>query len=148
LPRTLIIYRILLPFLKYAVHLTISFHYCCTHLKFDISPDFYRQNRGGSKLTRGSSQVNLTLIETETRVRTYFATPFINFKIFLKVHIKLFFDILTYVNTMNRPFNNATVKIIKSFLSFFRSVGFRRTLTVLHLYTQNCKICKQPCMFF
>jgi hypothetical protein len=58
--------RILLPFLKYAFHLTITFHYCCTHLKFDIFPDFYRQNRGGSKLTRGSSQVNLTLIETET----------------------------------------------------------------------------------
>jgi hypothetical protein len=38
------------------------------------------------------------LIETETRVRAYFATPFLNFKIFLKVHIKLFFDILTYVN--------------------------------------------------
>jgi hypothetical protein len=63
----------------------ISFHYCCTHLKFDIFPDFYRQNRGGSKLTRGSSQVNLTLIETETRVQ---------------------------------------------------------------LYTQNCKICQQLCMFF
>ena len=31
---------------------------------------------------------------------------------------------------MNGPFNNATVKIIKSFLSFFRSVGFRRTFTV------------------
>jgi hypothetical protein len=42
--------------------ITITFHYCCTHLKFDIFPDFYRQNRGGSKLTRGSSQVNLTLI--------------------------------------------------------------------------------------
>ena len=58
------------------------------HLKFDIPPDFYGQNRGGSKLTRGSSQVNLTLIETETRVQAYFATPFLNFKIFLKVHIK------------------------------------------------------------
>jgi hypothetical protein len=34
--------------------------------QFDIFPDFYRQNRGGNKLTRGSSQVNLTLIETET----------------------------------------------------------------------------------
>jgi hypothetical protein len=53
---------------------------------FDIFPDFYCQNRGGSKLTRGSSQVNLTLIETETRVQAYFATPFLNFKIFLKVH--------------------------------------------------------------
>ena len=63
-------------------------HYCCTHLKFDIFPDFYRQNRGGSKLTRGSSQVNLILIETETRVQAYFDTPFLNFKIFLKVHIK------------------------------------------------------------
>jgi hypothetical protein len=55
--------------------------YVCTrvtHLKFDIFPDFYRQNRGGSKLTRGSSQVNLTLIETETRVQTYFDTPFLN----------------------------------------------------------------------
>jgi hypothetical protein len=31
---------------------------------------------------------------------------------------------------MNGPFNNATLKIIKSFLSFFRSVGFRRTFTV------------------
>jgi hypothetical protein len=31
---------------------------------------------------------------------------------------------------MNGPLNNATVKIIKSFLSFFRSVGFRRTFTV------------------
>jgi hypothetical protein len=49
---------------------------------------FYRQNRGGSKLTRGGSQVNLTLIETETRVQAYFDTPFLNFKIFLKVHIK------------------------------------------------------------
>ena len=75
--------------LKYAFHLTITFHYGCTHLKFDIFPDFYRQNRGGSKLTRGSSQVNVTLIETETRVQAYFATPFLNFKkIFLKVHIK------------------------------------------------------------
>jgi hypothetical protein len=34
------------------------------------------------------------------------------------------------VHPMNGPFNNATVKIIKSFLSFFRSVGFRRTFTV------------------
>jgi hypothetical protein len=34
------------------------------------------------------------------------------------------------VHAMNGPFNNATVKIIKSFLSFLRSVGFRRTLTV------------------
>ena len=66
----------------------ISFHYCCTHLKFDIFLDFYLQNRGGSKLTRGSSLVNLTLIETETRVQAYFATPFLNIKIFLKVHIK------------------------------------------------------------
>jgi hypothetical protein len=33
-------------------------------------------------------QVNLTLIETETRVQAYFDTPFLNFKIFLKVHIK------------------------------------------------------------
>jgi hypothetical protein len=47
------------------------------HLKFDIFPDFYRQNRGGSKLTRGSSQVNLTLIETETPVQAYFDTPFL-----------------------------------------------------------------------
>jgi hypothetical protein len=31
-------------------------------------------------------QVNLTLIETETRVQAYFDTPFLNFKIFLKVH--------------------------------------------------------------
>jgi hypothetical protein len=46
--------RILLPFLIYAFHLTIAFHYCCTHLKFDIFPDIYSQNRGGSKLTRGS----------------------------------------------------------------------------------------------
>jgi hypothetical protein len=44
-----------LPFLKYAFHLAITFHYCCTHLKFDIFPDFFRQNRGGSKLTRGSN---------------------------------------------------------------------------------------------
>ena len=70
---TRVVCRILLPFLKYAFHLTISFHYCSTQLKFDM---FYRQNRGGSKLTRGSSQVNLTLIETETRVQAYFATPF------------------------------------------------------------------------
>jgi hypothetical protein len=34
------------------------------------------------------------------------------------------------VHAMNGLFNNATVKIIKSFLSFFRSVGFRRTFTV------------------
>jgi hypothetical protein len=80
--------RIFIPFLKYAFHLTISFHYWCTHLKLDNFPDFYRQNRGGSKLTRGSSQVNLSLIETETRVQAYLATPFLNFKIFLKVHIK------------------------------------------------------------
>jgi hypothetical protein len=80
--------KILLPFLKYAFHLTITFHYCCTHLKFDIFSDFYHQNRGGIKLTRGSSQVNLTLIETETRVQAYFDTPFLNFKIFLKVQIK------------------------------------------------------------
>jgi hypothetical protein len=44
--------KILLPFLKYAFHLTITFHYCCTRLEFDIFPDFYRQNRGESKLTR------------------------------------------------------------------------------------------------
>jgi hypothetical protein len=31
---------------------------------------------------------------------------------------------------MDGPFNNATVNIIKSFLSFVRSVGFRRTVTV------------------
>jgi hypothetical protein len=31
------------------------------------------------KTTRGSSQVNVTLIETETRVQAYFATPFLNF---------------------------------------------------------------------
>jgi hypothetical protein len=37
-----------------------------THLKFDIFSDIYRQNRGENKLTRGSSQVNLTLIETDT----------------------------------------------------------------------------------
>jgi hypothetical protein len=37
---------------------------------------------------------------------------------------------LIRINAMNGPFNNATVKIIKSFLSFFRSVGFRRTFTV------------------
>jgi hypothetical protein len=60
------------------------------HLKFDIFPDFYRQNRGGSKLTRGSSQVNLTLIETETRVQGYFDTPFLNFKIFRKVILYLY----------------------------------------------------------
>jgi hypothetical protein len=30
----------------------------------------------------------LTLIETETRVQEYFDTPFLNFKIFLKVYIK------------------------------------------------------------
>jgi hypothetical protein len=65
-----------------------TFHYCCSHLKFDFFPDFSRQNRGGSKLTRGNSQVNLTLIETETRVQAYLDTPFLNFKIFLKVHIK------------------------------------------------------------
>ena len=79
--------KILLPFLKYAFHLTITFHYCCTRLKFDIFPDFYHQNRGGSKLTRGSNQVNLTL--TETCVQGYFNTPFLNLKTFLKVHIKL-----------------------------------------------------------
>ena len=64
---------------------------------------FYRQNRGGSKLTRGSSQVNLTLIETETRVQAYFDTPFLNFKIFLKVHIKflhkpIFWHLNIYIN--------------------------------------------------
>jgi hypothetical protein len=32
----------LLLFLKYALHLTTAFHYCCTHLKFDIFPDLYR----------------------------------------------------------------------------------------------------------
>jgi hypothetical protein len=36
---------------------------------------------------------------------------------------------LVFLANMNGPFNNATVKIIKSFLSFFRSVGFRRTFT-------------------
>ena len=60
----------------------------CVDISYYIFPDFYRQNRGGSKLTRGSSQVNLTLIETETRVQAYFDTPFLNFKMFLKVHIK------------------------------------------------------------
>jgi hypothetical protein len=42
------------------------------------------------------------LIETETRVQAYFDIPFLNFKIFLKVHIQffinLFFVILTYIN--------------------------------------------------
>jgi hypothetical protein len=76
---------------------------CCTHLKFDIFPDFYSQNRGRSKLTRGSSQVNLTLIETETRVQAYFDTPFLNFKIFLKDHIKflhkpIFWHLNIYIN--------------------------------------------------
>jgi hypothetical protein len=73
-------------------------------LNLTFSPIFYRQNRGESKLTRGSSQGNLTLIETETRVQAYFATPFLNFKM----------------------------------EDFYR----------LQLYTQNCKICQQPCMFF
>jgi hypothetical protein len=42
------------------------------------------------------------LIETETRVQAYLDTPFLNFKIFLKVYIKFLnkpiFDILPYIN--------------------------------------------------
>jgi hypothetical protein len=47
---------------------------------------------------------------------------------FERMGMKLY--IWMVVHAMNGPFNNATVKIIKNFLSFFRSVGFRRTFTV------------------
>jgi hypothetical protein len=73
-----------LPILAMFIYVKVYEEILCELLE----SDFYRQNRGGSKLTRGSSQVNLTLRETETRVQAYFATPFLNFKIFLKVHIK------------------------------------------------------------
>jgi hypothetical protein len=49
---------------------------------------FYFSVRGGSKLTRGSSQVNLTLIETETRVQAYFDTPFLNYAPPISVTVK------------------------------------------------------------
>jgi hypothetical protein len=111
------------------------FIYLFIVLKYKMSSTIF------SKLTRGSSQVNLALIETETRVQAYFDTPFLNFKIFLKVHIKfLHKPIFWHITSMQRS---------KSSRVFFLSVCWiQEDFYRLQLYTQNCKICQQPCMFF
>jgi hypothetical protein len=127
--------RILLPFLKYAFHLNITFHYCCTHLKFDIFPNLNRQNRDGSKLTRGSSQVNLTLIETETRVQAYFATPFLNFKIF--IYISLFLKLTVHSTYTEKLQINEQIKLYTIYTNTINRQMELAGRTNYHIYISN-----------
>jgi hypothetical protein len=69
------------------------------------------------------------LIETETRVQAYFDTPFLNFKIFLKVHIKflnipIFLHQLTYINIARmgktKDFSKDCKNIVLNLFKFFQ----------------------------